>query len=56
MAGKAKTKATPKTLKVKFLLSPTGKFGLGYNVAEEAVLPIDQALELIEAKYAEKVK
>jgi len=57
----AKEKTTPTSkevgvLKIKFLLSPTGKFGLGYNVDEEGILPELQATELIEAGYAELVK
>jgi len=51
-----KQKPTGKTIKIKFLLSPTGKFGLGYNAGETAQLPEAQAIELIEAKYAVKVK
>ena len=57
----AKDKTTPTSkevgvLKVKFVLSPTGKFSLGYNVNEIATLPELQAAELIEAGYAELVK
>ena len=57
----AKDKKTPVSqeagvIKVKFLLSPTGKFSLGYNPGEEASLPELQATELIEAGYAELVK
>lgn len=56
-----KVKKTPASkvagvLKIKFLLSPTGKFKLGYNVNEIATLPELQATELIEAGYAELVK
>ena len=56
-----KEKKTPTSkevgvLKVKFLLSPTGKFSLGYNEGEKASLPKLQAEELIEAGYAELVK
>jgi hypothetical protein len=50
------TAPSGKKLKVKFLLSPTGKFGLGYNVDEVASFPKIQATELIEAGYAELVK
>lgn len=42
-----------KLLKGKFILSPTGRFGLGYNVGEEAELPELQAKELDEAGYFE---
>lgn len=57
----AKEKNTPTlkevgVIKVKFLLSPTGVFNLGYNPGEEASLPELQATELIEAGYAELVK
>lgn len=45
-----------KLKKIKFLLSPTGKFGLGYNEADEVELPTKQANELIKAEYAEEVK
>lgn len=48
--------AKPKTKKIKFLLSPTGKFNLAYNVEEVAELPVEKADALIEAKYAEAVK
>lgn len=41
---------------VKFLLSPTGAFGLGYNEGEEAELEAKQASELVELGYAEYVK
>lgn len=57
----AKDKTTPASkevgvIKIKFLLSPTGKFSLGYNPGEEVSLPELQATELIEAGYAELVK
>lgn len=57
----AKDKQTPTSkevgvLKIKFLVSPTGKFNLAYNVNEIADLPKLQATELIEAGYAEIVK
>jgi hypothetical protein len=45
-----------KTKKVKFLLSPTGKFNLAYNVGETGTLPANQADEVVAAKYAEFVK
>lgn len=44
--------AKPKTKKVRFLLSPTGAFKLGYNIGEIAPLPAKQADELVDAKYA----
>jgi NADH dehydrogenase/NADH:ubiquinone oxidoreductase subunit G len=40
-----------KLVKGKFLLSPTGRYGLGYNEGEKASLPELQALELEEAGY-----
>jgi hypothetical protein len=44
------------TLIVKFVLSPTGKFNLAYNVGEKASLPKLQAEELIDAGYAKLAK
>lgn len=52
----AKAPAKEKSVKVKFVLSPTGRFGLGYNPGETASLLELQANELIEAGYAELVK
>lgn len=49
-AGKVKTK------KVKFLVSPTGKFNLAYNEGEQASLPEPQAIELEELGYVKFVK
>lgn len=50
--GKNQTgKTKEKTIKGIFLLSPTGRFGLGYNAGEEASLPELQARELDEAGY-----
>lgn len=43
-------------IKIQFLISPTGLFGLAYNEGEIAEVEKEQALELIEAKYAKKVK
>lgn len=45
-----------KSLKVEFLLSPTGKFNLGYNVGEKASFPTLQAQEMIDAGFAKLVK
>lgn len=39
------------TLRGTFVISPTGRFSLGYNVGESADLPKLQALELEEAGY-----
>lgn len=40
-----------KLVKGKFMLSPTGRFGLAYNAGEEASLPELQAIELEESGY-----
>ena len=48
-------KKTAKVVKVKFLLSPTGKFNLAYNVGEIAKINALQANELVDAGYAELV-
>lgn len=61
MAEDKKTKAPAKevkteTKKIRFLLSPCGKFLLPYNVGQEVDLPANQADELVECKYAEYVK
>lgn len=57
LEAKAKSSGAKEiNLKIKFLLSPTGKFNLAYNVDESASLPEAQARELVEAKYAEFVK
>lgn len=45
-----------KQVKVKFLLSPVGKFSLAYVVGETGTFNSSQATELVEAKYAEFVK
>lgn len=41
---------------VKFVLSPTGRFGLGYNIGDEATFSEEKANELIESGYALPVK
>ena len=38
--------------RVRFILSPTGKFNLAYHANEEALLPKNLADEVVEAKYA----
>lgn len=53
-----KTKKTPvektaKTLKVRFLISPTGLYNLGYHVGDVAEIEIELATKMIEAKHAE---
>lgn len=42
-------------VKVKILLPVAGKFSLSANVGDEIEYPDAVAIELIEAKYAEKV-
>lgn len=54
--NKASGGKSPKLIKVKFLLSPTGKFDLGYHIGEIGEFEEKQAAELVEAKYAEYVK
>lgn len=58
IADKAAADKKPKEkgLKIKFKISPTGKFNLAYSVGETAVFNKPQADELIEAGYAELVK
>ena len=52
---KEKTKArVSKKTKIKFLLSPTGKFKLGYAIGDVCEMEAKQAQELIDAQYAEK--
>jgi len=48
-------KSTAKELEIIFLLSPTGAYGLAYNVGEKAFFPELQAKELVESAYAEFV-
>ncbi len=43
-------------VKIKFLLSPAGKFLLPYNVGQTVWHPANQADELVDCKYAEYVK
>jgi len=54
--NKADKKEAKKTLKIKFVNSPTGVYKLAYNVGDVAKLPAALATELIEAKYAELTK
>ncbi|WP_281225372.1 hypothetical protein [Flavobacterium aquiphilum] len=49
--GSTTSKPKDKMLKGKFIVSPTGRFNLGYNVGEEAEFPELQARELDEAGY-----
>ena len=44
------------TVKIKFLLSPCGAFHLPWNVGDEVEIEVNQANEIVEAKYAEYVK
>lgn len=55
-AAKSKAETKLKNKKIKFLLSPTGKYNLGYNAGEVAEINENQAQELVDAKYAEFVK
>jgi len=50
------TTGKEKTVKIKFLLSPTGRFNLAYGPGEKGVFPKLQAEELIEAGFAELTK
>jgi len=43
-------------VKIKFVLSPAGRYLLPYNVGQEVFLEANQADELVEAKYAEYVR
>lgn len=43
-------------IKIKFVLSPAGRYLLPYNVGQEVFLQANQADELVEAKYAEYVR
>lgn len=52
---KTQEKGTAKK-KVKFLLSPAGKFLLPYNVGQIVELEEKKAKEIVEAKYAEYVQ
>ncbi len=45
-----------KTKKIKFILSPTGKFGLAYGVDEIVEMNANQANEIVESGYAEFIK
>lgn len=48
--------AKTKKIKVEIKLPVAGRFNLTYNVGDKVLLPELQATELIEAKYAVKVK
>jgi phosphopantetheinyl transferase (holo-ACP synthase) len=50
------TKTKIEVLEIEFLISPTGRFSLGYNVGEKGKLPKLQAEELVEAGYAKFTK
>ena len=51
-----KEKVKTENKKVRFLLSPAGKFLLPYNVGQVVELPANQADEIVDCKYAEYVK
>jgi len=48
----AKKKETEGQKEIRFLLSPTGLFGLGYNAGDTAFVDEAQAAEIVEAGYA----
>jgi hypothetical protein len=48
-------KATANEVEILFIVSPTGKFGLAYNVGETCFINENQANELVDAGYAELV-
>lgn len=50
------TEVKTENKKVRFLLSPAGKFLLPYNVGQVVELPANQADEIVDCKYAEYVK
>jgi hypothetical protein len=52
----ALTEVAVEYVEVKFLLSPTGKYHLAYNVGEIGSLAKPLATELVEDKFAEFVK
>ena len=43
-------------MKVKFIKSPVGPFGLGYSIGDEAEINETLAATLVEQKYAVEVK
>lgn len=43
-------------VRIKFVLSPAGRYFLPYNVGQKVFLQANQADELVEAKYAEYVR
>lgn len=51
--SKANNKIKVATRQLTFLLSPTGKFNLGYSAGDTAFVEEKQAAELVEAGYAE---
>jgi len=51
--NKIMAKKTIETIEVKFLHSPTGKFGLGYNAGETGPVAVALASEIIESGYGE---
>jgi hypothetical protein len=53
---KPKKEEEKATAKIKFLLSPTGKYNLGYSIGEEVEFDTKKAKELVDACYAEYVK
>ena len=47
--------ADENTVLIRFLLSPCGAFLLPWNVGDEVEINVNQAQEMVEAKYAEYV-
>jgi hypothetical protein len=54
--NKTASDESPKLIKIQFILSPSGKFDLAYNVGEIAEINANQANEIVEAGYAEFLK
>jgi|15BtaG_2_1085339.scaffolds.fasta_scaffold88216_2 hypothetical protein len=51
-----KPKRTSRKTKIKIVLAVAGKFNLSHNVGDVILMESKQAKELIDAKYAIKVK
>jgi len=54
MANKKAETSAKKNIKVAFLKSPTGDFGMAYNVGDVVELPAAQAEILLDKGYAKK--
>lgn len=53
-AEEAVAKKVSKPMYVKFLKSPTGKYGMSYHVGDIASIDGDEAVEMIDSKWAVK--